>query len=352
MVSQESLARTIRDLEAFRTRYSYRIKCESAAFYLRDRLASLGYAVRLDTYYLQSPTTRSFNVEAGLVGQVRPESIVIACAHYDSYSTNFDSAPGADDNGTGTAAVLELARVLREKQYRWSLKLLCFSGEEQWMKGSYHWVDSTAVPQGLAIAGVYNLDMFGYTAFDTNLLFVTRDAPSAPLAALAESANVWYSLGLDIMNYLDPDCYGDNTPFWERGYRAVFACEDSEWGIWNGSNPHYHTPHDTFVNLNMPQVTRSTRMAAACLATLAAPYDPGAASEDRPLTGPRSQLPGTSILVPGLTFPGSGPSELWSADGRLSRVLHGEHRTAALPAGIYFLRRPGSPPVSRVVLVR
>jgi aminopeptidase YwaD len=154
LVSQDSLARTIQDLEDFGTRYSYSIKCESAAFYLCARLTDLGYSVRLDTYYLTSPTTRAFNVEATLEGLVAPESIVVACAHFDSYNgDNQDDAPGADDNATGTAAVLELARVLKRAQFRWSVKFLCFSGEEQWMKGSYHWVDSTARPESLKITG-------------------------------------------------------------------------------------------------------------------------------------------------------------------------------------------------------
>jgi len=349
MVSQDSLGRTIRDLQDFGTRYSYRSKCESAAFYLRTRFTDLGYSVRMDTYYLPYPRTRSFNVEATLDGAVAPESTVIACAHYDSYSTNFDSAPGANDDGTGTAAVIELARVLRQLQFRWSVKFLCFSGEEQWMLGSGHWVDSTAVRGNLIIPGVYNLDMFGYTAYDTNLLYVTRNAASLPLAVLAESANAWYDLGLQVINFLDEDCAGDNAPFWEHGYQAVFACEDSEWGIWNGSDPYYHTPGDTFGNLRMGQVRRTSQLALACLATLAVPYNPDDIAEQ---PGPVPwQAASATVFAHALDLSRQGEVTILDASGRTIETSTGPRVGGQLRPGVYFIRA-GDAVFRRVVKVR
>jgi hypothetical protein len=357
LVSLDSLARTIRDLQDFGTRYSYRPRCESAAYYLRARLTDLGYTVRLDTYYLPSPHTRSFNVEATLDGMAAPESIVIACAHYDSYSTNYDSAPGANDDGSGTAAVIELARVLRQAGFRWSVKFLCFSGEEQWMLGSGHWVDSTAVPESLIIPGVYNLDMFGYTAYDTNLLYVTRNTASLPLATLAESANVWYDIGLQVVNFLDEDCAGDNAPFWEHGYKAVFACEDSEWGIWRGSDPYYHTPGDTFGNLRMGQVLRTSQLASACLATMALGLEwvglaegtiPQAAGSGYWATVVREVL-----YLSERTSSAPGASQLLDVAGR--RILDlkpGANDVAGVAPGVYFVRGNDSSVSRRVVKVR
>jgi aminopeptidase YwaD len=348
LVAQESLTRTIRDLEAFGTRYSYRSKCESAACYLHQRLADIGYAVRMDTYYLPSPRTRSFNVEATLDGLVSPESIIIACAHYDSYSSDFDRAPGANDDGTGTAAVIELARLMRDAGFRWTVKFLCFSGEEQWMLGSGHWVDSTAVPQQLKIAGVYNLDMFGFTAHDTKMLYVTRNAASLPLAVLAESTNAWYTIGLRVVNFLDEDCAGDNTPFWENGYKAVFACEDSEWGIWNGSDPYYHTPGDTFGNLRMGQVSRTTRLAAACIATLAGPYTTVPVEE--PATGRQPHRPGT---VAGALFaPTDGRLVVRDISGRVVATSDNSHPPSGLPVGVYFIGTSGSASPLKTIRVR
>ena len=357
LVSQDSLARTIQDLEDLGTRYSYYLKCESAAFYLRGRLTDLGYTTRLDTYYLQDPTTRAFNVEATLDGQVVPESIIVACGHFDSYNgDNQNAAPGANDDGTGTAAVIELARVLKQAQFRWSVKFLCFSGEEQWMKGSYHWVDSTAVPQGLKIAGAYNLDMFGFTPSDTNLLYVTRNAASLPLAVLAESANAWYDIGLHVVNFLDEDCAGDNTPFWQHGYRAVFACEDSEWGIWNGSDPHYHTDHDTFGNLRMGQVRRTSQLASACIATLAVPHDSVGVAEGQELraSDPRTQptmIRGELYLPKASSRKPQAASLLDAAGRKVLEMEPGANDVRGLAPGVYFVRGNDTA-LRRVVKIR
>lgn len=269
-VSTTNLRQTILDLQNYRTRYTYTWQCDSAAAYLSRRFSSLGISTRYDTYILNGNT--SYNVEATYPGQVHPESIVIACGHFDSYSSQAQTnAPGADDDASGVASTLEIARVLTTARFRWTVKYVAFSGEEQWMKGSYHWVDSVAVPQGMRIAGVYNLDMIGYPAYDSNLIYITPNSASRSLAVLAESVNRQYGLSMRAFNYLDEDAAGDHTPFWEKGYKAVFVIEDSEWGIWNGSNPHYHTTHDTLGFVKMSLVTRTTKLALGCLATLAGP---------------------------------------------------------------------------------
>jgi len=271
MVSQPNLGQTILDLQNFNTRYTYSPRCDSAARYLYQRFVNMGLSTTYDVYRLGNDTC--YNVVATYPGQVIPESIVIACGHFDSYSNQpYVRAPGADDDASGVAATLEIARVLSTARFRWTIKYLAFSGEEQWMKGSTHWVDSVAVPQNLKIYGVYNLDMIGYTGTpDTSLLYVTPNTPSRPLANLAESVNVQYNIGLHVSNYLDEDAAGDHTPFWQRGFKAVFVIEDSEYGIWNGSNPHYHTTHDTLGTLRMSLVRRATQLVVACLATLAKP---------------------------------------------------------------------------------
>ncbi len=269
-VSTTNLRQTILDLQNYRTRYTYTWQCDSAAAYLSRRFSSLGVSTRYDTYILNGNT--SYNVEATYPGLVHPESIVIACGHFDSYSSQAQTnAPGADDDASGVASALEIARVLTTARFRWTVKYVAFSGEEQWMKGSYHWVDSVAVPQGMRIAGVYNLDMIGYPAYDSNLIYITPNSASRSLAVLAESVNRQYGLSMRAFNYLDEDAAGDHTPFWEKGYKAVFVIEDSEWGIWNGSNPHYHTTHDTLGYVKMSLVTRTTKLALGCLATLAGP---------------------------------------------------------------------------------
>ncbi|UCG42140.1 MAG: M28 family peptidase [candidate division WOR-3 bacterium] len=335
MVSLDTLMSDIRRLQDYVTRYSYSPKCESVALWLAGEFAGLGWDVALDTYFLRQPTTRALNVEATWPGIAEPDSIVICCAHFDSYSrSGMTNAPGADDNATGTAILLELARVLATSRFRWTVKLLAFSGEEQWMKGSYHWVDSVAIPQGLDIYGAFNVDMIGYTAYDTNHLVVNRDVASQPMALLAESTNMWYDIGLSILNYLDPDCAGDNTPFWEVGIMSTFALEDSEWGIWNGSNPNYHTIYDTVGTLRPGQVHRVGKLTAACVATVAGPDGPTGVVEPAsavPVTGNTS---GTLLFSRVIALPG-----LWEVyDITGTRVASGRETGfgAAMAPGIYY----------------
>jgi hypothetical protein len=330
-VSLDSLLATLVRLQNFRTRYTYSRKCDTAAWYLRDRLQAYGLPTAYDVYLAGTQRDTSYNVIATITGQVRPESIVIICGHFDSYSnTPYTLAPGADDNGTGTAAVIEAARILSRYRFRWTIKFIAFSGEEQWMLGSYHWVDSVAVPQQLKIGGAYNFDMIAYTAYDSTRMYVNRNTASTSLAVLAESANVQYNIGLNLINYLDEDCAGDNTPFWEHGYKAVFALEDTEWGIWNGSNPHYHTTHDTIGILRLGQVLRGARLGVACIAAMAGPIGLNAIQEDGDVSSEASVfIP--AIIKNVISLPGKKQAELFDITGK--KVFFGQYRNC-LHAGI------------------
>lgn len=362
-VALDSLAKDIRRLQNFVTRHTLRDSCDSCAAWLYRRFAAESLVVEYDTYRYNG--NLSFNVIATLPGQVAPESIVVVCAHFDSYTRTPDNAPGADDNATGTAILLEAARLLRTVRFRWSIMLAAFSGEEQWMKGSYHWVDSVVVPRQLKIGGVYNVDMVGYTAHESTYHVVNYNSPSAPLAALCDSVNRWYSIGLEhLLLYYDPDCAGDNTPFWERGFKAVFALEDSEYGIWNGSNPHYHTTHDTFGFLRMGQVRRVCQLALAAAATVAGPVE-WVGLADNPAPGASHPTSFPTIVGDRLLFPQSAlvtrcsHLQLFDAAGRLvlSRPLDTRYSSldidiSLLPAGVYYARPVGRWRGSAIRLVK
>lgn len=354
-VSLDSLARDIRRLQNFRTRHTLRDSCDSCAFWLYRRFVSYGCSAEFDRYRYQG--NLSFNVIATIPGEARPESIVVMCGHFDSYCPTPDNAPGADDNATGTAILLEAARLFQNARFRWTIKLVGFSGEEQWMKGSYHWVDSVVVPQQLKIDGVYNVDMIGYTSADSTYHVVNFNTPSAPLAALCDSVNRWYSIGLDqLLPYYDPDCAGDNTPFWERGFRAVFALEDSEWGIWNGSNPHYHTTHDTFGTLRLGQVRRVAQLCIAALATHAGLFDCVGTGDSRTATASHDWHAQPNPFV-ARTRIAKRENDLWEVCNVSGRPLcrqRGDAIGVGLSPGVYFIKPTiaSTAPSLRVVKIR
>jgi len=350
-VSLDSLLTTLRHLQNYRTRYTYSRKCDTAAWWIHDRLQVYGLPTVYDIYLAGAQRDTSYNVIATITGQVRPESIVIICGHFDSYSnTPYTIAPGADDNGTGTAVLIEAARILSNYQFRYTIKFIAFSGEEQWMLGSYHWIDSVAVPQQLKIAGVYNFDMIAYTAYDSTRMYVNRNTASTSLAVLAESANVQYNIGLNLINYLDEDCAGDNTPFWEHGYKAVFALEDTEWGIWNGSNPHYHTTHDTIGILRLGQVLRGARLGVACIAAMAGPIDLNAIQEDGDVSS-EAYVFIPAIIKNVISLPGKKQAELFDITGKkVYQLLPGNNDIRHLASGIYFVRQEQYRYTSKIIL--
>jgi len=354
-VNLDSLMRTLQDLQDFGTRFTYSPRCDSAARYIGARFDALGLPPEYDLYRAGPQHDSSYNVIATIPGTVHPESIVIACAHFDDYSdTPYDSAPGADDNGTGTAALIELARILRNVSFRWTIKFVAFSGEEQWMLGSYEWVDSVVVPQQLKIAGVYNLDMFCYTAYDSTRMYFIPNLASLSLAVLAESVNTQYQVGLNLINYRDDDCAGDNQPFWEHDIKAVFALEDSEWGIWNGSNPNYHTTRDLIANLRPGQLRRGTQVTLGCLATLARP-EPLNGIAENPRTALRPPLTARPNPFVGFArIPGREDEwfRVFDGSGRQVAIHLGSRLGQGLAPGVYFLRAEAGTALNRVTKLR
>ena len=119
-----------------------------------------------------SPRINRPTTIANVVATLRPsdESMpaarqtVIISGHYDSRVTDVmdsvSNAPGADDDGSGAALVLELARVLSNADVKATVVFICFAGEEQGLYGSQHYADEAA-KQGMPIEAVLNNDIVG-----------------------------------------------------------------------------------------------------------------------------------------------------------------------------------------------
>lgn len=158
-VSKENLYRTVEELQKFETRYYWK-KQDEVANYLLERFQEYDVAVGFDEYY--SDNKKWKNVIATIPGKKKPEEIYMVIAHFDSISGKPEmSAPGADDNASGTAAVLEIGRVLRKVSLDATIMLGIFSNEEQGRGGSKHFA-RRARESNLDIRGVINLDIIGY----------------------------------------------------------------------------------------------------------------------------------------------------------------------------------------------
>lgn len=158
-VSEENIYKTVEELQKFETRYSWE-KQDEVANYLFKKFKEYDIPVEFDEYYFRDKKWK--NIVATIHGRGKPRDIYMLIAHFDSISKQPEvSAPGANDNASGTAAVLEIGRILKDIPLDATVKLGIFSNEEQGRMGSKHFA-KMARERGLNIKGVINLDIIGF----------------------------------------------------------------------------------------------------------------------------------------------------------------------------------------------
>lgn len=268
-VTWASLAQKIAALQAFGTRHSYTPQVQAAADSLGARFAALGLDVEYHTFRISTYNLR--NVVATQVGAVSPDTVVVICAHYDSISEEpMVSAPGADDNASGTAAVLTAAELLADVRCRYSIKYVCFAGEEQGLRGSEAWVQH-ASQQGMRILAALNFDMIGWWEPGVeNDLEIEANEASVWLADIVVAAAQAYTSSPFQLHVYDGAWWGDHAAFWEYGYAALNHEEAWDWDD-PDFNPNYHSTQDLLVYLDPGYTVANARIAVAGLATLARP---------------------------------------------------------------------------------
>jgi len=214
----------------------------------------------------------SWNVAGLLPGtdpRLRGETILVT-AHYDHLGDqNGKPYPGANDNGSGIAAMLEAARLLADRPLPRSVLFVAFGSEEQLMLGSYHYVAHPLRPLETTRA-VLNLDMVGrneahtpesegayeVTAGRSDQLNLVGAAFSADLARLLEREGT--RAGVALSDKFDRDssmralfrC--DHLPFLQKGIPAVW--------IFGGFHPGYHEPADTIDRLDFDKLSRAVSL--------------------------------------------------------------------------------------------
>ena len=214
----------------------------------------------------------SRNIVATILGTKCPERECIIVAHYDSFSDNPTvSAPGANDNATGTSAVMEAARACRLYAFESTVTFLLVSAEEFGMYGSGNYA-RRARDGGREIAGVVNGDMIGYpTTGDTARIvigsFITRNRHIDS----ALTYNSRYGIGLRLVPVIDQTGASDYGPFAKAGYDALEVAEGTANEIWGGADPYYHKTSDTFDKLNLGMIRRAAQLMLATVAELAVP---------------------------------------------------------------------------------
>nr|MBC8443441.1 M20/M25/M40 family metallo-hydrolase [PVC group bacterium] len=189
--SLDNITSTIQHMQDYGSRYVAVDSCWDAGYWIREQFIEYGLTeVELDTFrcWTFQDTVDAMNVLAWKEGSTRPDEYVVIGGHYDSVTTdNFSDpnapAPGADDNGTGIAGVLEAARLLADLELERSVIFACWSGEELGLRGSHAWVND-AVAQGLDIIIYLNMDCLGYPDEPDPTAIVYSDSSSLAVAGL------------------------------------------------------------------------------------------------------------------------------------------------------------------------
>ncbi len=246
------------------TRHTYSgTPIQKATQYAGERFTQLGLDVE---YHVWNGSTYP-NVIATLPGQTHPEQIVIICAHLDDMPSG-PLAPGADDNASGSSAVLIAAEILSRYQWDVTLRFALWTGEEQGLYGSAAYAQRS-YNANEQIIGVLNMDMIAYDAIGAPILDLHARS------ALPDSVNLAYLFADVVGEYnlnLQPDVlinnwlgnYSDNKSFWDRNYTAILVIED-----YDDFTPYYHTVNDRLSTLNLTYFMNMTRASVATFAHLA-----------------------------------------------------------------------------------
>jgi len=313
-VSEERIAANIQKLASFETRNTLSSQGIAAARqWISDEMKSYSprLEVSLEHFKVKKNEERIFqdvdlyNVVAVLRGTSMPETQVLIGGHYDSLNLvplpeqpadsgenaaertiKYDwtkaevRAPGANDDGSGTAAVMELARVLSRYEFPKTLVFVAFAGEEQGLIGSSLHA-ARARREGQVIEAVLNNDIIGgevsgngRTGNGTLNVYSDEimDSASQGLARYARRMGERYLPSMKVNTVWMQDRLGrggDHTPFQWEGYAAVRFSTPNE------NYAHEHTASDLPAFVSVPYTARVARVNAAVAASLAlAPKPP------------------------------------------------------------------------------
>ncbi|NIO80980.1 MAG: M28 family peptidase, partial [Candidatus Aminicenantes bacterium] len=207
-----------------------------------------------------------------MTGTTQPDEIVLITGHLDDLPSS-GTAPGADDNASGSVGVMVSAEELSQQVFYRTVRFAFFTGEEQWLLGSDAYADMV-YQAGDNIVAVYNMDMLGTdNVGEPYLRLHTRITSNPGYPGDLAIANTFvdvvntYSLDNELSPIIDPDgiTQSDHSSFWNKGYSAILGIEDND----NDISPYYHTASDTVSTLNLTYFTNFVKASVGTAAHLA-----------------------------------------------------------------------------------
>ena len=269
-INKDSLKNYIQGLEDFGTRFALAENRLQVANWIKAQFERHGCQVELQEFEItvewpwysgQTSTTTQYNIVATMQGTTRSEEVYVIGGHYDSILNQGDpttGAPGADDNASGVAAAIEIARVFKKNNYKpeATIKFIAFGAEELGLFGAKAYAKK-AFDDNENIKLMLNNDMISYepNASNWTLNFVYYN-----------NSNDVTSLAKDMIDYTDLDYnldntynkYSDSYAFYEMDFKCIFFAE-------HNFTPYYHTTNDLLSSCNMEYCAEATKLSCAML---------------------------------------------------------------------------------------
>ena len=261
-VDPQQLRRNLQAIVGERSPFSGQRHLAEVESFIEKELASYGLAVESDTFSYRGKNFRNI---VGRLSAQRGASLIILGAHFDSV----EGTPGADDNASGLAVLLEAARLLSRARLRSELLFCAFNLEELNMIGSTYFAKKLKAAE-VKVDAMISLEMIGYTdprpgsqKYPIGLSWLypdrgdfigvignwnsssllrrftrqMRQVPGLPVETLSVPGNGGLVPAVRL---------SDHSPFWDLGYPALMVTDTSFF-----RNPHYHDPRDTLDTLNL-----------------------------------------------------------------------------------------------------
>ena len=270
-ISSDSLESYVRWLENMGTRFALADNRREVAVRIKNKFITFGYTdVKLDSFWLERTYRQvlyqqwQYNVVATLAPGNPSDSVSIMCGHYDNILSTgdpFSVVPGANDNASGVAATLEIARVFKKNNFIPSdtIKFIAFAAEELGLHGSKHFA-SDAAGSFKNIKLVLNSDMIAYETGSDKSGWRINIMDYDNSHSLRHDAEILCGHFTSLTPYNDNlhNAQSDSYPFYLNGYKAIFFFADD-------IDPSYHTLNDLTDNCNFEYCREAAIISCAVL---------------------------------------------------------------------------------------
>ena len=291
------------------------------------------------------------NVIAIQYGTKYPDEYVVCGSHLDSYSYS-GMCPGADDNATGVASVIETARILSQYNFERSIIYCAFGAEEVGLVGSAAYAEYCS-DMGMNIVGYFNNDMNGYLnpgdEIHIDLIYPNSVAQIGDY--YMNVANVYFP-EMQVRHVDFPYGDSDHTSFNQNGYMGIYPFED-----YQNHSPYIHSGNDLIgPSVNSFEMSqRYTQMNVACVSTLAL-LDSESVSENEISSVTMFPNPAQNTLELTSEYSGNNKVQIISSLGQIVKEFSFESATTVdiedLNAGVYLVKISGENAIIKKLVVK